>query len=163
MTGPSYLRPEDDRPGGLPPAEADPEGGAGSYGPPYPEEPVPERPLSERPLSERPATERPATERPATERPSTEEAPEKVPTRTRTSSLWVAVGAAVVVLLLLLIFILQNGSRVQINIFGANPGLPLGVALLLAAALGALLVVLIGTARVMQLRHTARRIAKKSR
>ena len=153
MTGPSYTRPEDDRPGGLPPAEAGPEGGAGSYRPPYPEEPVPERA----------STERPVPERRSTGRPSTEEAPEKVPERTRTSSLWVAVGAAVVVLLLLLIFILQNGSQVQINIVGTNPRLPLGVALLLAAALGALLVVLIGAARVMQLRHTARRMAKKSR
>lgn len=86
-----------------------------------------------------------------------------VPERTRTGGLWVAVGAATVVLLLLLIFILQNGSRVQINLFGANPDLPLGVALLLAAALGALLVVLVGAARVVQLRHTARRMARKSR
>lgn len=86
-----------------------------------------------------------------------------VPERTRTGGLWVAVGAATVVLLLLLIFILQNGSRVQINLFGANPDLPLGVALLLAAVLGALLVVLVGAARVVQLRHTARRLAKGSR
>jgi uncharacterized integral membrane protein len=85
---------------------------------------------------------------------------ESVPARTRTGSLWVAVGSAAVVLLLLLIFILQNGSKVQINLFGANPDLPLGVALLLAAVLGALLVVLVGAARVVQLRHTARRIAR---
>jgi uncharacterized integral membrane protein len=52
------------------------------------------------------------------------------------SGIWVASIAAVVVLLLLLIFILQNGERVKINIFGANPTLPLGVALLLAAVLG---------------------------
>jgi uncharacterized integral membrane protein len=86
--------------------------------------------------------------------------PEKVPARTRVSGIWVASIAAVVVLLLLLIFILQNGDRVKINIFGANPTLPLGVALLLAAVLGALLVALIGVARVVQLRHTARRMAK---
>ncbi len=85
---------------------------------------------------------------------------EPVPGRTRTGSLWVAVGAAAVVLLLLLIFILQNGSTIQINLFGANPDLPLGVALLLAAVLGALLVVLVGAARGVQLRHTARKIAK---
>ena len=87
---------------------------------------------------------------------------ERVPARTRTGALWVSSIAAVVVLLLLLIFILQNGSRVQINLFGANPDLPLGVALLLAAVLGALLVALIGAARVVQLRHTTRRIAKKA-
>jgi uncharacterized integral membrane protein len=60
----------------------------------------------------------------------------------------------------LLIFILQNGSTVKINLFGANPSLPIGVALLLAAVLGALLVALVGAARVVQLRHTARRMAK---
>ena len=86
-----------------------------------------------------------------------------MPARTRVSGLWVASISAVVVLLLLLIFILQNGDRVKINIFGANPTLPLGVALLLAAVLGALLVALIGAARVVQLRHTTRRMAKKSR
>jgi uncharacterized integral membrane protein len=87
---------------------------------------------------------------------------ESVPPRTRVSGIWVASIAAVVVLLLLLIFILQNGDRVKINIFGANPTLPLGVALLLAAVLGALLVALIGVARVVQLRHTARKIARRS-
>ena len=86
-----------------------------------------------------------------------------VPPRTRVSGIWVASIAAVVVLLLLLIFILQNGARVKINIFGANPTLPLGVALLLAAVLGALLVALIGVARVVQLRHTARKMARGSR
>lgn len=83
--------------------------------------------------------------------------------RTRTGGLWVASIAAVVVLLLLLIFILQNGDSVQIHFFGADPDLPLGVALLLAAVLGALLVALIGAARVVQLRHTARKMARTSR
>jgi uncharacterized integral membrane protein len=95
--------------------------------------------------------------------PSAPATPAKVPGRTRVSGIWVASIAAVVVLLLLLIFILQNGDRVKINIFGANPTLPVGVALLLAAVLGALLVALIGAARVVQLRNTARRIARKSR
>jgi uncharacterized integral membrane protein len=82
--------------------------------------------------------------------------------RTRGSGIWVVSIAAVVVLLLLLIFILQNGEKVKINIFGANPTLPLGVALLLAAVLGALLVALVGAARMVQVRRTARK-ARKSR
>ena len=90
-------------------------------------------------------------------------APATVPPRTRVSGIWVASIAAVVVLLLLLIFILQNSESVKINIFGANPTLPIGVALLLAAVLGALLVALVGAARVVQLRRTARRMARKSR
>ena len=61
------------------------------------------------------------------------------------------------VVLALLIFILQNGQQVEINLYGANPNLPLGVALLLAAVLGALVVALVGVARVVQLRLVAKR------
>jgi uncharacterized integral membrane protein len=48
-------------------------------------------------------------------------------------------------LLLLLIFILENGKQVSVTYFGAHGHLPLGVALLLAAVLGVLLVVIPGT------------------
>jgi uncharacterized integral membrane protein len=77
--------------------------------------------------------------------------------RTRTGGLWVAVGCFAVILLLLLIFILQNSQKVDISYMGAHGHLPLGVALLLAAVCGVLLVVLAGTARIGQLRTTARR------
>ena len=77
--------------------------------------------------------------------------------RTRTGGIWVAVGFFAVILLLLLIFILQNGQKVDISYMGAHGHLPLGVALLLAAVCGVLLVVLAGTARISQLRATARR------
>ena len=77
--------------------------------------------------------------------------------RTRTSGIWVAVGFFAVVLLLLLIFILQNGAEVSVSYLGMHGHLPLGVALLLAAVSGVLLVVLAGAARISQLRATARR------
>jgi uncharacterized integral membrane protein len=77
--------------------------------------------------------------------------------RTRTGGVWVAVAFFVIVLLLLLIFILENGKTVDIAYFGAHGHLPLGVALLLAAVCGALLVILAGAARISQLRATARR------
>jgi lipopolysaccharide assembly protein A len=77
--------------------------------------------------------------------------------RTRTGGIWVAVGFFAVILLLLLIFILQNGTQVSVSYLGMHGHLPLGVALLLAAVCGALLVVLAGTARIGQLRATARR------
>lgn len=77
--------------------------------------------------------------------------------RTRISGLWVAVACFAVVLLLLLIFILQNSRTVDVSYFGAHGHLPLGVALLLAAVSGVLLVVLPGAARIIQLRVTARR------
>jgi lipopolysaccharide assembly protein A len=77
--------------------------------------------------------------------------------RTRISGLWVALGFFAVVLLLLLIFILQNGTKVDISYMGAHGHLPLGVALLLSAVCGVLLVVLAGAARISQLRTVARR------
>ena len=77
--------------------------------------------------------------------------------RTRMGGVWVGLALSAVVLLLLLIFILENGRRVDIAYFGAHGHLPLGVALLLAAVAGALLVLIPGTVRIVQLRKTARR------
>lgn len=71
------------------------------------------------------------------------------------SAAWAGPLAAAVVLVLL--FILENGSRVKVSYFGASGHLPLGVALLLAAVGGALLIGIIGVARVVQSRLTARR------
>jgi uncharacterized integral membrane protein len=91
-------------------------------------------------------------------------APQQLPQhrikRTRTGGLWVAVGFFAVILLLLLIFILQNNTDVSVSYLGMHGHLPLGVALLLAAVCGVLLVVLAGTARIGQLRATARRHRK---
>jgi uncharacterized integral membrane protein len=77
--------------------------------------------------------------------------------RTRIGSLWIASGSFALILLLLLIFVLENGQKVDVSYFGAHGHLPLGVALLLAAVLGILMVVIPGSARIMQLRLTARR------
>ena len=76
--------------------------------------------------------------------------------RTRISGLWAAVACFALVLLLL-IFILQNSRTVEMSYLGAHGHLPLGVALLLAAVLGVLLVAVPGIARIIQLRLTARR------
>jgi lipopolysaccharide assembly protein A len=83
--------------------------------------------------------------------------PQHMIKRTRTSGVWVAVGFFAVVLLLLLIFILQNGTQVSVSYLGLHGRLPLGVALLLSAVCGVLLVVLAGAARISQLRTVARR------
>jgi lipopolysaccharide assembly protein A len=77
--------------------------------------------------------------------------------RTRLGGVWTAVALFAIVLVLLLLFILQNGHRIEISFLGAHGHLPLGVALLLAAVLGILLVVIPGTGRIVQLRRTARR------
>jgi uncharacterized integral membrane protein len=74
---------------------------------------------------------------------------------TRTSMVWTMVSIGVVLLLAILVFILQNGQRVRFLM--ANGTLPLGAALLFAALLGALLVLVAGAARVLQLRVVSRR------
>lgn len=81
----------------------------------------------------------------------------RVAGRTRMGGAWVAAALFAVVLLLLLIFILENGQQVDIAYFGVHGHLPLGVALLLAAVLGILLVVIPGAGRIIQLRRAARR------
>jgi uncharacterized integral membrane protein len=80
--------------------------------------------------------------------------------RTRMGGWWVASALFALVLLLLLIFILENGQRANIGFFGAHGHLPLGIALLLAAILGVLLVLIPGTGRIIQLRMLARRHRK---
>jgi uncharacterized integral membrane protein len=61
------------------------------------------------------------------------------------------------VLLVLLVFILQNSEPVRINFLAASGTLPTGVALLLAAIAGLLLVAIPGGLRILQLRRAARR------
>jgi uncharacterized integral membrane protein len=82
----------------------------------------------------------------------------KVP-RSRVGGIWVALVVAAFALLLLLIFILQNGQPAEVSFLGAHGTLPMGVALLLAAVFGVLLVALPGTVRILQLRASGRRAA----
>jgi uncharacterized integral membrane protein len=118
----------------------------------------PEPPASVTPPPAEAATSAPpAQAAPTKAAPTQAAAPSLKPKHTRTSGLWVAVGFFAVILLLLLIFILQNGKTVDVSYMGAHGHLPLGVALLLAAVCGVLLVVLAGAARISQLRTVARR------
>ena len=75
----------------------------------------------------------------------------------RLSGAWTAVIVAAVVLIFLLIFILQNLDSVTVRFLGMAGTLPLGVGLLFATIGGALLVFLVGTARIVQLRRVARK------
>jgi uncharacterized integral membrane protein len=77
--------------------------------------------------------------------------------RSRTGVLWVGSILSALVLLFLLVFILQNRDPVNISFFAFNGTLPTGVALLLAAIAGILLVAIPGSLRILQLRRVARR------
>jgi lipopolysaccharide assembly protein A len=77
--------------------------------------------------------------------------------RTRTGRAFNLLVAGAIVLILLLVFILENTQSVKISYFGASGHLPLGVALLLAAIGGALIVGIVGAARIVQLRRHVKR------
>jgi uncharacterized integral membrane protein len=89
--------------------------------------------------------------------PSGPTPPDPTVGRTRTSGLYVGLILFTLVLILLLVFILQNLHSVEINFLGLSGQLPTGVALLLAAIAGMLLVAIPGTGRILQLRRAARR------
>ena len=113
---------------------------------------APERAGREAPPVEPPPSNEPSQERAAaTGGPARAEIP-----HTRTARAHNALIAGAVVLILLLVFILENTESVKISYFGAGFHVPLGVALLLAAIGGALLVGIVGTARIMQLRRRVR-------
>lgn len=128
---------------------------------PAPEVEQPERvsqppPVSAPPVSAPPVSASPAPSAPPQTAPAAPLPQHKIK-HTRISGLWVAVGFFAVILLLLLIFILQNSKTVDVSYMGAHGHLPLGVAMLLSAVCGVLLVVLAGAARISQLRTVARR------
>jgi uncharacterized integral membrane protein len=77
--------------------------------------------------------------------------------RTRAGGVWVTLAIAAVILVLLLVFILGNLKQADVSLFGAHADLPLGVALLLAAVAGAIIVIIPGTGRIVQLRRIAHR------
>jgi uncharacterized integral membrane protein len=115
-------------------------------------------PVGEEPTQPVPAPSTPGPSTPGSGTPGT--APVR---RSRSGGLWVGLILSALVLLLLLVFILQNGAPVQISFFAFRGTLPVGVALLLAAILGILLVAIPGSVRILQLRRAARRGARPER
>src|SRR3954463_16048152 len=77
--------------------------------------------------------------------------------RSRAGQLWVLLVAAVVFLVLLIVFIAENNQKVEVEFFGASGHVSLAVALLAAAVAGAVLVLLVGSIRIIQLRLAHRR------
>ena len=90
----------------------------------------------------------------AEDRPGVEE---PIVRSTRTGRLWAIVGAALLLGLLMLVFIVQNDERVTVEVLWGEFELAIGVAVLLGMVLGGLLVLLVGAARLGQVRLAARR------
>lgn len=92
---------------------------------------------------------------------ATTSAPARRPPRfTRASAAWLATAVALLLLILLIVFILQNSTKVEIEFLGLDGTIPLGMALLIAAVGGGVVVAIAGVARVTQLRLGARRMRR---
>lgn len=76
---------------------------------------------------------------------------------TRAAATWTGLIVGAIVLVLLLVFILQNLDSVPVNLFVWTFDLPLGVAMLMAAIAGALVMALAGGVRIIQIRRAAKR------
>ncbi|MDO4918836.1 lipopolysaccharide assembly LapA domain-containing protein [Kocuria sp.] len=76
-------------------------------------------------------------------------------------TVWAALIAGVVVLILLLVFILQNNVGTHFEYLVWSFSLPLGVAMLLSAIAGALIMALVGSVRIFTLGHRLRKLERE--
>jgi uncharacterized integral membrane protein len=81
---------------------------------------------------------------------------------TRTGATWFAICAAALLFVVLIIFMMQNTRSVEVNFLGMDGSLPLALALLIAAVGAAILTMVVGTARITQLRRQSRRARQRS-
>jgi uncharacterized integral membrane protein len=76
--------------------------------------------------------------------------------RTSAGAAWVGVCAAAIIAVALIIFAVQNTRSVEISFLGMTTNTPLALALLIGAIGGVLLTLVLGTARITQLRRQVR-------
>jgi len=103
------------------------------------------------------------TAQPPQSQPPQAQPPQSEPAllHSRSGGLWTGLILSAIVLIFLLVFILQNQISVTIRFLGFAGSVPVGVALLLAAIAGLLLVAIPGGVRIMQLRRAARRAPRR--
>lgn len=133
---------------------------------PRPEDPSPESP--------RPADVPPAADASRERRPAT---PDQAPSRRRASgfdadghvkgsrsgALYFGLVVAALLTILVLVFILQNSDSATIRFLGFEGAFPIGVAMLLAAVTGILIVAVPGSVRILQLRRSLAKNEKRNR
>lgn len=114
-------------------------------------------------FSEQPEVKGAPAPKPAAVSAQSERTPEvEVPEKkgSKTAVIWLALILGAALLILLLVFIVQNNVSAAFQYFSWQFNLPLGVAMLLAAIAGALIMALVGSVRIAQLRwqlHKMRR------
>lgn len=98
---------------------------------------------------------------PVRQRVSTDPALDEHQRRGVSGAMWIALLLGLLILVLLLVFILQNNVAADFRYFGWSFSLPLGVAMLLAAVAGALIMGLVGSVRLLRLGHRVRKLEKE--
>ncbi|MFI9641104.1 lipopolysaccharide assembly LapA domain-containing protein [Micromonospora sp. NPDC051925] len=76
---------------------------------------------------------------------------------TRTGAAWFGICAGALLFVVLIVFMLQNTRSVQVTFFWMQGTLPLALALLIAGVGSAILTMVVGVARITQLRRVSRR------
>lgn len=121
--------------------------------------PTPPAPEAERPTA-RPAS-RPTDEVAPADRRGADRPAEEPSGGGKTAGMWIGLILGAIILVLLLIFVIQNNVTAGFKYFGAEFDLPLGVAMLLAAIAGALVMALVGSVRMIQMSWTIRKLRKQ--
>lgn len=85
------------------------------------------------------------------------------PRPTLAGRVWVAIVVAAILLILLIIFIAENSQKVTISFLGAHGTISLALAMLIAAVAGVLITLLVGSARILQLRLEVQRRRRAQR
>ncbi len=75
---------------------------------------------------------------------------------TRAGAAWISVSAAALIAILLIIFLVQNTHRVAVDFLWMSTSTSLALMLLIAAVGAVLMTVVLGTARIVQLRRLIR-------
>jgi uncharacterized integral membrane protein len=83
--------------------------------------------------------------------------------KTIAGRVWVAAIIAAILLTALVIFIAENSQHVTISFLGAHATISLALAILIAALLGILITLLVGSARILQLRLEVQRHRRRAR
>ncbi len=73
-----------------------------------------------------------------------------------------ALACVLVLIVLLIIFIAENSGSVTVSFLGAHGKISLGLAMLIAAVVGAVVTLLVGTTRILQLRREVRRNVRRA-
>lgn len=134
-----------------------------------------ERPPAPHSPRQPPQASLPPQTSPPPEQPRTAPPPEPPPTsqppsapresrirRTRAGSIWVSLTVGGLFLVALLIFVVQNTGSVRLGFLGWHFMLPVGVAILVAAVAGLLVMAVAGSIRIIQLRQAFSKLNRKA-